>query len=82
MSIRRCNTKSKLISFLSVPPYVPDEELIYMVQLFEKLRHDKKVHDKLKVNLAKGILNDMHIIDLELDDGVSLLTFFWLVESS
>ena len=53
-----------------------------MVQLFEKLRHDKKVHDKHKVNLAKGILNDMHIIDLELDDGVSLLTFFWLVESS
>ena len=78
VSIRRCNTKSKLISFLSGPPYVPDEELIHLLQFYGMLRHDNIVHDVHKDKLANGLMNGTRRIDLELDDRVSIPSFFWL----
>ena len=78
VSIHQYNTKSKLISFFNIPPYIPDEELIHLVQCFGKLRYDKINHDVHEDNLVKGILNRNRRLNLELNDGISLPTFFWL----
>ena len=61
-----------------MPAYIPDEELFHILQYYGNIPVFQFKHDIHKDAFARGKLNGTRRIDLDMDEGKSMPSFFWL----
>ena len=81
VSVKKANSKAKQVSFLNVPSFIPDKELIHFASKFGKIVNlDGMIYEKhCDAQFAgKGINTGMRRLDIEMEDNISLPGFIWL----
>ena len=78
INIRKVNTRSKRVTLLNVPPFMDDLEIFHLLSYYGKVE-GKIRNDVHKDDLLKGINNCNLHVDVELDEDVSIPSYFWLM---
>ena len=81
VSVKKANSKAKQVSFLNVPSFIPDEELIHFALKFGKIVNlNGMIYEKHCDAQFSGnrITTGMRWLDIEMEDNISLPGFIWL----
>ena len=74
ITVRHCNTASKLVIFLCVPPSIGDYMIIHLIQHFGTITDTNVTHKIHKDNIGKGLPNGNRSVEVELFTGIDMPT--------